>query len=431
MANRNKPLAAHLRIAQAADAALARHLSWHKWPLARQLDYIFSGAAAPDIGTGIELHSVLAELHQWCVAGWSPGEQERIRHFLAQLAGRPTNLFTRPELALGLAHVGLHFKHRVRELATWRPRSGNPFRQLDSLVRHLFDRYGDVPAWVLHRWGQFPDPRNQLCLSSLAVHLGQGGALRASKYLPVALTKRQEHLMRQAPAGCTFQEAYRYAQLAERDAAEWLGVALDSRLGREPVGPDDALWLAVLDMFRAEPDVDAWQFGPVCDWIHFRRRVGTATEPAQPGFSVRGRSLASLLAHTARWHRRLGQQRGNPRYLQLLDKSWAGLPVPGFVGGDGEWVRIRQLLDYPALLEEGQQMHHCVSSYVHQCVRGRAGIYSLTFNGARMLTLEVSPERQLVQMRGRHNRRASPEERSWVLCWLTENRLTAPDYVWQ
>lgn len=430
MANRNKPLAAHVRIAQAADAALAQHLGWQKWPLARQLDYVFSGEIEPHIGSRIELHSVLAELHQWCAAGWSASEQNRIRYFLSQLAKRSTSLFTRPELALGLAHVGQHFHHRVRELDTWRPRSNNPFRQLDSLVRHLFDRYSDVPAWLLHRWGQLPDPRNGLCLSQLVVYLGQGGALRNAQRLPVALTKRQEHLMRQAPAGCTFQEAYRYAQLAEREATEWLGVALHSRLGREPIGPDDALWLAVLDLFRAEPTADAWQFGPVCDWIHFRRRVGTATEPAQPGFSVRGRSLASLLAHTARWHRLLGHQRGNPQYLKLLDKTWAGLPVPGFAGGDGERVRIRQLLDYPALLEEGQQMRHCVSSYVHQCVRGRAGIYSLTFNGARVLTLHLSPQRQLVQVRGRYNRRPAPQERDWVQCWLAENRLTAPEYVW-
>ncbi|RYY08379.1 MAG: hypothetical protein EOO36_23920, partial [Cytophagaceae bacterium] len=111
--------------------------------------------------------------------------------------------------------------------------------------------------------------------------------------------------------------------------------------------------------------------------------------------------------------------------------SWAGLPIPGFVGGDGEWVRIRQLLDYPALLAEGQQQHHCVSSYVHACTKGRAGIFSLTFGGARKLTIEVSPARELVQVRGRYNRPPSPEEQAWLLCWLREAQLTAPDYVWR
>ena len=431
MANRHKLLPARVRTAQAADAALARHLGWEKWPLARQLAYIFSPEGNTNFLARVEPHSVLAELHQWCVAGPTADERWRIQGFLGKLAQRRTTLFTRPELALGLAHIGRHFAGRVRELDAWQPRSKNPFQQLTSLVRHLFDRYGDVPAWVLHRWGHLPDPRYGLCYSALAVHLGQGRALRSFRPLPVAPSKRQEHYMRQAPAGCTFQEAYRYAQLAERAAPEWLGVALHARLGREPIGPDDARWLAVLDLFRAAPEANARHFGPVCDWIHFSCRVGTATEPAQPGFSVRGRSLASLLAHTARWRRTLGRRRTTTYQARLLDKAWAGLPVPGFAGGEGEWVRIQQLLDYPALLAEGQQMRHCVSAYVHQCVRGRAGIYSLTFNGARMLTLQVSPARQLVQARGKYNRRPAPEEQAWVRRWLQEARLTAPDYVWQ
>ncbi|RZK48728.1 MAG: hypothetical protein EOO59_16695, partial [Hymenobacter sp.] len=323
MANRNKVLPYRLRVAQEADAVLARHPGWEKWPLTRQLAHVFSASGAADIAARAEPHSVLAELHRQCVASRSANEQWRIQHFLNQLALRRTALFGRPELVAALAHIGLHFASRVRELAAWQPRSKNAFQQLASLLRHLFDRYGDVPAWVLHGWGRPPDPRNGLCLSKLAVHLGQGRPLRSFEGLPVALSRRQEHYLRQAPAGCSFHQAYRYAQLAERNAAQWLGVALDSRLGREPISPDDTLWLDVLDRFRAEPAVDAWQFGPVCDWIHFRRRVGTATEPAQPGFTVRGRSLASLLAHTARWHQALGRERGNPHFLKMLEKSWA------------------------------------------------------------------------------------------------------------
>jgi hypothetical protein len=64
MANRHKPLPARVRTAQAADAALAQHLSWHKWPLARQLDFIFSAEAPAYIGSRIETGTALAELYQ-------------------------------------------------------------------------------------------------------------------------------------------------------------------------------------------------------------------------------------------------------------------------------------------------------------------------------------------------------------------------------
>jgi hypothetical protein len=431
MANRNKPLSAQVRTAQLADAALARHLNWQKWPLARQLSFLFSANAATEIAARVEPHSVLAELYRHCVATRSANEQWRIRHFLGQLAHCRIALLQRPELVPALAHIGLHYAQRIRELSDWQPPSKNAFHQLTSLLRHLFDQYGDVPAWVLSGWGSDPERQAGLDLTLLALHLGRGQALRRFAGLPVPISKRQEHALRLAPAGCTFQEAYRYAQLAERDATEWLGVALSSRLGREPIGPDDGLWLAVLDLFRAEPEVDPWQFGPVCDWIYFRRCVGSPTEPAQPGFSLKGRSLASLLAHTARWHRTLGNVSRNPQYMKLLESTWPGLPVPDFAGGEGDWVQVRQLRDYPALLEEGQRMHHCVASYQRSCQLGRNGIFSLTFNGARMLTLQLTAARQLVQVRGKYNRLASAEEQRWVHQWLAEARLTVSDYAWE
>jgi hypothetical protein len=430
MANRHKPLPWRVRVAQAADAALTQRPNWEKWPLPRQLNFLFSAEGQAEISRLAQPHSVLAELYRH-LSGRPADEHGRIAHLLRQLALRRTALFARPELAPALVQLGLHYPRRRRELAGWQPPSKNAFRQLDSLVRHLFDGFGDVPAWVRHRWGQAPDDgRNGLCPSTLLVHLGSGQPLRSFAGLPVRLSKRQAHLMQQAPAGCTFHEAYRYAQLAERGAPEYLGVVLASPLGRLPVGPNDDVYLAVLDLFRAEPEVDAWQFGPVCDYVHLRRYQGTPTEPPQPGFSVRGRSLASLLAGTARWQRSLGRGRANPHFNKLLATTWLGLPVPGFVGGAGDWVRIRQLLSYPELLEEGQQMQHCVASFMHRCQRGQAGIYSLTLGGARKLTLQLSPERRLVQVRGKYNRAPTAEECGWVLSWLAQEGITAIDRVW-
>jgi hypothetical protein len=429
MANRHKPLPWRVRVAQAADAVLAERPNWEKWPLPRQLNFLFSAEGTAEIGRLAQPHSVLAELYRH-LSGRPADELSRIGHLLRQLALRRTALFSRPELAPALTHLGLHYHQRRRELADWRPPSKNAFRQLDSLVRHLFDGFGDVPAWVRHLWGQEPDRRNNLCLSALLVHLGCGQPLRSFAGLPVRLSKRQAHLMQQAPVGCTFHEAYRYAQLAERDAADYLGMVLASPLGRLPISADDDLYLAVLDLFRAEPEVDAWQYGVVCDYVRLRRYEGTFTEPAQPGFSVRGRTLASLLAGTARWQRSLGRGRANPHFNQLLDTTWPGLSVPGFVGGAGDWVRIRQLLSYPELLEEGQQMQHCVASFRQRCLRGQAGIYSLTLGGARKLTLQLSPERRLVQVRGKYNRAPTAEESGWVLSWLTQEGISAIDRVW-
>jgi hypothetical protein len=48
-----------------------------------------------------------------------------------------------------------------------------------------------------------------------------------------------------------------------------------------------------------------------------------------------------------------------------------------------------------------------------------------------MLTLQLTAARQLVQVRGKYNRRASPEEQRWVHQWLAEARLTVSEYAWE
>lgn len=207
-------------------------------------------------------------------------------------------------------------------------------------------------------------------------------------------------------------------------------MVLESRLGRA-IEPDDDFWLGVLDFFQAAPMVDPWQFGLVCDWIAFRRHVGTPAEPAQPGFSLRGRHLAAVLAQTARWHQQLEQAQRHAGLLAVpLHTAWLGLPVPDFSSSDEAGrVRITQLCTFGQLLAEGRALHHCVASYVQSCQRGRCGIFSLTFDGARAITLEVNAQRVIVQARGRHNRPLAADERHWVGRWLDEAKLVLSKYV--
>jgi hypothetical protein len=173
MANRHKPLPWRVRVAQAADEALAQRPSWEKWPLLRQLNFLFSAEGKTEISRLAQPHSMLAELYRH-LSGRPADEHWRIAHLLRQLAMRRTALFARPELAPALVQLGLYYPRRRRELEDWQPPSKNAFRQLDSLVRHLFDGFDDVPAWVRHSWGQSPDLRNDLCPSALLVHLGSG-----------------------------------------------------------------------------------------------------------------------------------------------------------------------------------------------------------------------------------------------------------------
>ncbi|WP_310395509.1 PcfJ domain-containing protein [Hymenobacter sp.] len=429
MSNRNKTISAHAASTQRAVAVLAEHVNWRKWSPVRQIEYLFSVESAPDFYARFARTSQLGELYAHCVEGRSVVERQHCRAFLVALAGQRSALLTRPDLAAWLGVLGTRYPNRLRELAGWVPQRKNVHFQLESLVRHLFDRYGDVPAWVVGAWTATRTANLGLDLGALTVHLGRGQSLRSFAGLPVPLTKRLEHEMRQAPAACTFLEAYRYAQLAVRDALDWFGVVLESRLGREAVGPDDGFWLGVVDFFRAAPMVDPRQFGPVCDWIHQKRSVGIGPEPPQPGFSLRGRSMASVVAQTDAWHRSLAQLRRHAGSSWPLDTAWEGLPVPGFTGGDEGRVRIAQLTTFGQLVEEGRTLQHCVASYMDSCRRGRCGIFSLAFDGRPVVTLEVSPERVVVQARGRHNRAMAADERFWVNRWLGEARLVLSKHV--
>ena len=445
MANRNKPLSHQALIAERASAALARHPDWRKWAPARQVDYLFT-VTPEQLRAAVTPDSVLWQLHLHCVVFRTAAERKHIQPFLLALAGKRTEMLHRPELAAALGAIGANRRHWRRELTDWQPKTRNVHLQLDSLLRHLFDQYGDVPAWVLAGWGVTPPPHH-LDLTPLAIHLGSGQSLRSFAKLPLPLTKRLEHEMRQAPAHCTFQEAYRYAQLAVRDALDWWGVVLESRLGRQPLAAGDDFWLGVFDFFRATPMVDSRQFGPVCDWIHQKRSVGFGPEPPQPGFSLKGRSLVSLLDQMTAWHRRLAdnQRARHARHLgapnpavqarryespQLpLSTCWTGLAVPNFKSDVKGRARITQLTTYGQLVEEGRTHQHCVASYLDSCRRGRCGIFSLVVEGQPVITLEVTSEHLLVQARGRHNRTMTASERHWVTRWLGEARLAIAKYV--
>jgi hypothetical protein len=433
MSNRNKPLSYEAQRAEQAVAALARsrRVDWRKWTPARQIDYLFSLTGAPrQCYLLLGETTPLAKLYEACVYGQNGAERQRRQQVLLALAAKRTELLQRPEVSAAVAALATYYPRRRRELADWQPRSRNVYRQLESLVRHLFDEYGDVPDWLLNSWtaGRLHD--GGVNIAELTLHLGSGQALRRFGGLPVPLTKKLEHHLRLAPAGCTFLEALRYAQLAARDALPWFGAVLESRMGRR-IGPDDAFWLTVVDFFVAAPMVDPRHFGPVCDWIHQKRSVGIGDEPAQPGFSLKGRSMASVLAQTEQWHRQLAQTRryGHGPTISL-STSWLGLPVPNFEGGGKKNpVRISQLLTYGALLEEGRELHHCVASYLGSCRQGRCAIFGLTLNGLRAVTLEVVPGGVIVQARGKHNRPMDASERLWVQRWAAEARLTLSKHV--
>ncbi|QIL75218.1 PcfJ domain-containing protein [Hymenobacter sp. HDW8] len=426
MSNRNKTVSRQALDTQQALEALSRHADRRKWSARQQIDFLFSCATIQELHAQVSADSPLALRYQHWVMGRNATDRHRTRQALLTLANKRTVLLERSEMVPALGVLSTYYLSRQRDLADWQPRTRNVYRQLESLVRHLFDGYGDVPGWVLEAWATGELTCGGVNLAELTIHLGNGRSLRSFSGQPRPITKKLEHAMRQAPAGCTYIEALRYAQLACRGALEWIGPVLQTAWSRT-VGPDDDFWLDLVDLFATTPMVDPQQFGPVCDWIHHKRTVGIGDEPPQPGFSLKGRSMASLLAQTEQWHRSLGLLRRHAGHL--LSATWNPLPVSDFTSGDDQRVVITQLRTYGQLVDEGNALRHCVASYLQSCQKGRCSIFSLRLDGARVITLEVQHNRTIVQAKGRYNRALADNERFWVTRWATEAQLTLSKHL--
>ena len=90
--------------------------------------------------------------------------------------------------------------------------------------------------------------------------------------------------------------------------------------------------------------------------------------------------------------------------------------------GGAVW-EIDQIISRHALLTEGRSMQHCVASYWSKVRSGGCSLWSVRRSGYRTLTVEVSSDCAVVQVKGRRNRRPSPEELAVVERWARENGL--------
>ena len=163
--------------------------------------------------------------------------------------------------------------------------------------------------------------------------------------------------------------------------------------------------------------LEPMQIGPMIDYIQAVRHDRTPDGmmdfgSPQPEFSMKGRTVQSMLRRMQDWHRSLG--------LGSASLSWVRSPIepllleePSRDGSEAprRWHMV-ELINSAQLRNEGAALHHCVASYAKRCHRGISSIWSLRFWQVEkinhVLTVEVDPKRRtVIQARGRANRPAS------------------------
>jgi hypothetical protein len=231
--------------------------------------------------------------------------------------------------------------------------------------------------------------------------------------------------------------AIRRAELIALGApSEFIQAVLSSRLATD-LG-NGMFWRTVWHFLIANAgSVDPAQIGPMIDFIQAIRHDRVAMEtpdgtvelgPPQPAFSMKGRTIQSMLRLMHEWHRSLGLGSSglawtpSPLNPMLIEEPSQDVSVP-----PRRWQMI-ELTNSAQLRTEGSALRHCVASYAERCSRGTSRIWSLRFRrGEKLhhaLTIEVDPKRRaIVQARGLANRAASGKPLRLLQDWAIRERL--------
>jgi hypothetical protein len=311
--------------------------------------------------------------------------------------------------------------------ASWRP-------AVCSMARHLVGKHA-VPAFLGASWYATDEAYGDKKRAWFVAH-AQGASFR-SLDLPIEMTSKMEHIFLTSRDHLAIEHAMRRAELLALGASHELVQAVLATQSATDLR-NGAFWRTVWTFLIANASaIDLAQVGPVVDFVqairHERVAVDTPDgmvlrDPPQPSFSMKGRTVKSLLRLMHDWHRSLGLAHGG--------LTWAPSPLQPIVieepgedpsGAPTVW-QMMELTNGAQLRDEGTALHHCVASYADRCWRGASRIWSLRVRrGERVrhvLTIEVDMKRRaVVQARGWGNRVPSGKPLRLLRDWSARERV--------
>jgi hypothetical protein len=334
-----------------------------------------------------------------------------------------------------LVHLARFRDTHVRSVADWTgtPSSWRP--AVLSLAHHLTGTY-QVPAFMSSVWyaGDAAGDRKR----SWVVAHSRGASFR-SLDLPITMTRKMERIFLASQDHLAVETALRRAELlALGMPLAFMKAILATRLATDLRNGE--FWRTVwMFLISHAGQMNPAQIGPMLDFIqavrHDQIRVETQdgvieVAPPQPMFSIKGRTVPSMLRLMREWHRSPGSRFSDAtfRWARSPFKPWL-LEEPR--RDDAEMPRrwhMVELTDNAQLRQEGVALHHCVGSYAHLCCRGSSSIWSLRiWHGERIrsvLTVEIDPKkRAVIQVRGKANRSASGKPLQVLRTWAAREGL--------
>jgi hypothetical protein len=322
----------------------------------------------------------------------------------------------------------------IRLVAKWSGTTSSWRLAVSSLAHHLVCKY-EVPVFLASSWYSTDDSATDKKRGWFVAH-ARGASFR-SLNLPIVMTRRMENIFLASHDHLAIEPAIRRAELLALGApAEFVQEVLSTRLAADLSNGE--FWRTVWCFLIANADsIDPAQIRPMIDFIQAIRHDRIAVEmpggiveldPPQPTFSIKGRTVQSMLRLMQDWHRSLGEGSAGlawtPSSLQpmLVEEPSQDASAP-----PKRWQMI-ELTNAAQLRTEGAALHHCVASYADRCCRGMSHIWSLRFwRGEKVhhvLTIEIDPKRRaVVQARGRANRVASGKSLLLLQDWAAREKL--------
>lgn len=411
------------------EATLKEANFYRKKP-AKIIEMIFTGEAPvrnfPSSSGAYELNGIFKNKQL------IPSENTGFYNFVTSLAKKNVEVLSDSNAVRALFIFYGHKKDWIRDINTWKKSSYNLERQIKSIGRHLFCKYS-VPKFMDNIW--FNNTNWQI---RLFIHMGKGWNPNKFEGLPVPMTRKEAIHFTQAPENFNPTEAILWAKIFGYGGDERLvRPIMESRIFRSMnskyentygTNSNWDFWETILKFFVEQPLIDVATISPVCDYIQHVKyehrnlpRPGGGwiyAKPENPDFKINGRTLQALVRGMEKWHKELGSSR-----KEINIKAWEGFSIPDYEISFGKdenkkTYNFTQLLSAASLRAEGRIHGHCVAGYAGTCANGRTSIWSMTVldfagNFKNLLTIEVSPSRQIVQCRGKLNRLATKQE--WLI----------------
>jgi hypothetical protein len=333
-----------------------------------------------------------------------------------------------------LVNLSRFRRTHVRAVADWPGTSVSWRPAVCSLAQHLIGKY-TVPSFLAESWYATDDPYAKRKREWFVAHAC--GASFRSLDLPIHMTRKMEHIFLTSRDHLAIEQAMRRAELLGLGAPDELVRAVLATRSATDLGNGEfwrTVWMFLIANARA---IELAQVGPMIDFVQAIRHERVAVEtpdgivlrdPPQPSFSMKGRTVQSMLRLMQHWHRSLGRANGGltwaPSPLQplMIEEPSQDSSAPPRV-----W-QMMELTNGAQLRTEGTALHHCVASYADRCWRGASRIWALRVRRGEkvrhVLTVEVDMKRRaVVQARGWGNRAPSGKPLRLLQDWTVRERL--------